>query len=116
MLLKKKKNLLKIRRDDKKTQKNIGDENKELSNNSSISKNSSKIEQSRLSKKRKFNSYAEDLEKPENDEHILKKIRQGDKSIFLINKDVKSEIKSEDSNKNKSPLKDTVVRFRNRKF
>ena len=116
MLLKKRKGIIKIKREDKKPFKHgERDLKDEFSSESSFSKNSSKIEQSstRLNRKRKFNEFAANIENPETDEQILKKIRQGDKSIFLINKDVKSEIKSQASNK-KNSIKDTVVRFKNR--
>jgi len=83
-----------------------------FSNNTSFSGNGLNFEHTNNSRKRKFNTYASDFENPEKDENILKKIRQGDKSIFLINKDVKSEIKSEVSSKNL--YKDTVVRLKNR--
>ena len=83
-----------------------------FSNNTSFSGNGSNFDHTNNNRKRKFNTYASDFENLEKDENILKKIRQGDKSIFLINKDVKSEIKSEVSNKNL--YKDTVVRLKNR--
>ena len=112
-MLKKRKTLLKIKKVDKKSNYNGNHENNTLSNNSSLSENSSNKE-NKLIKKRKFNSFVSDFDNRENDEQILKKIRQGDKSIFLIQKEIiKSEIKSEPSLKDNF-AKDTIVRLRNR--
>lgn len=79
------------------------------SNNPSISENSSNFD-NKLNKKRKFNLYIEDYENSDKDKQILNKIRQKDKSIFVINKDGKSEVSDNDN------FKDTVVRFKNRKI
>lgn len=113
-MMKKRKNVFKIKNEDKKKTLNTSKKKEEFSNNSSFSLNASNTEQP-SSKKRKSNSFFYDFENPETDEHILKKIRKGDRNIFIINKDYKGEssLKSEE-NSSQNLVKDTVVRLKNR--
>lgn len=114
LLTKKRKNFFKIKKEDKKFYR---DKKDDVSNSSSFSMEEDSSSDQQSNKKRKSNSlFLYEFENPEINDRILKKLRTGDRDIFLINKDTKCEVKIEEDYSTHDFQKDTIVRLKNRNF
>lgn len=108
LLTKKRKNFFKIKKEDKKFYR---DKKDDVSNSSSSSIEEDSYSDQQSNKKRKNNSiFLYEFENPEINDRILKKLRTGDRDIFLINKEKIEDYSTHDFQK------DTIVRLKNRNF